>query len=198
MTDDKSDGDISTIKDYIDEMIDALSVKQKSENVTKDVRSPSSPKRPTNDRLGQLETPRLLANEIGSVPAHEGNIYAQGNEPPDGYRRHKKQDESPLGPITGKMVALGYALHRNKSLTDQSYRDQFHKSVKNGAIWVRKSDSEPRKLEMFIRATSSSKADADADQKKLNHCKAMVNEFESRPKPPSKGNQSEPKSNKAT
>ena len=139
-----------------------------------------------------------------SSKTEKGPVHATGQEPPSEYRRHKKQDESPLGPITGKMVALGYALHRNKNLTDQGYRDQFHTSVKNETIWARKSESEPGKIEMFIRATSSSKS--DADQKKVKHCKKMVNQFESRPKrqkstsksKSSKVKQSEPKSNKAT
>lgn len=113
-----------------------------------------------------------------SSKTKKGTVHASRQDPPSEYRRHKKQDESPLGPITGIKAALGYALHRNKSLTDQGYRDQFHKSVENGTIWVRKSESEPRKYEMFIRATSSSKA--DADQKKVKDWTEMVNQFESR------------------
>lgn len=161
--------DLSTITSYIKDVSKAVSFGEVLEGGDEDAHSP---------------------------PPTTGSIHAGGAEPAAEYRRHKKQDGTTLGPITGTMTALGYVLHRNKGLTGQSYRDHFQKSVKNGTIWVRESKSAPRKFEMFIRATSSSKA--DADQKKVKEYKEKVDEFVSRPKRQKSRTKASPaKSNKA-
>lgn len=179
--------DIPTIRSYVDEIIEKSGIDE----------SAAKP-RQTHITSTKDENKRPIKRRP------KGKIHASADEPPESYRRCKKQDESPLGAITGSKGAIGFALHRNDNLTDQGYRDHFWNSLGSGVIWVRKSLHNPGKFEAFILATNSSKADDDL--KKLNAFQIRAEAFESREnsrkssskKNSSKVKASEPKSNKAS
>lgn len=134
------------------------------------------------------EPPTAISSDGGqSPPTKSVNRcrHSASESPPADYRRCGKPDETPIGPITGTITSLGYALHREDGRTDKAYQDQFWASVDREIVWERHSPEGSRKTDMYLRASSTTKSDADF--RRVEQLKEKVKDFERRPKRKSSG-----------
>jgi hypothetical protein len=75
-------------------------------------------------------------------------FHPPGTEPPAKYRRGQKDNGDPIGPVIGTKEALGFALHRNDSLSVQAYTQLLRRRLESGMVWAREGDG--KGVEMFV------------------------------------------------
>jgi hypothetical protein len=119
-------------------------------------------------------------NESPPPESAERIRHAASESPCADFRRYGKSDETPIGPITGTITALGYALHSEGGLTEKAYQNHFWTLVVKKKVWAQHSPSSSGKTDMFLRASSTTKSDKDfSDVQRITE---KVNHFESQPK----------------
>jgi hypothetical protein len=131
-------------------------------------------------RLNYEDIRARLWNESRQIPRHglartnpaRQSVHDPNIDPPATHRRRGEASGDPIGPLTGEITELGFALHRKDCLTPKAYQDQFHRSCENGTIWARWAQSGGL-VEAYLKATSRS----DDDFKQLLKLKTRLTAY---------------------